>query len=1075
MGSHLFAPIGTQLLLSRPRLEELSGRAMAARVTVITAGAGFGKTTLLDRWAEPTRAAQMTLTSADRSLVGLARRLVDALRLRVPGIGSTVLADLDTGGGDYDAGIDRAANHAAFLADALDRHLTRPLLLILDGLHELEGSEAASLVEALVRQAPSHLPIVLSGRIDPTIRLARMRSRGEVFDLGPNDLAFTREETGELASRILGPGNLDSAGKRVFAVAGGWPAATRLALEALREAPFQRAGDLLGKAPAPGGRLFEYLAEEVLNSIGPEDRLLLGQLNVLGTVSSALCQALDLADAARLQSLLRHGVFLEESDAGVALRSLVAGFLSSQGLMSEEDASRLHQTAAAWYAGLHDAVPALRHALASGDDQFLGSHLEALGDRALTTGGALVVLEACLALPASMRTVHVNRLMGEAQLASGDWEGALSTFQVTAGKEALIDPGLAWRMGLNLHLRGELTEAVITYRRGDLNSGGVEDQALLLGWWAGALWLTGDVEECGRLAEEAVTRAGLAGSDRAMAAALTVKAMLAAVGGDRRSNEILYLSALEHAQRADDVLQLIRIHVNRGSRHLEEGSYEEAIAETELALPLADLAGYNSLRALGINNRGQARMHLGRFEEAIADFRESHDLWQRVSARQVAYALTATGEIHRLRGDRNLARLSYEEACGVAEPVADVQALVPALAGLARVLAEDEPSLALELATRARDAGPMLGHAQALLATAEVHLAGGELETAGQVAETALSFARGRRDPAAMAEALELLAASGSDPEGRLSEAIAIWDSLGNPLGTARAGLRLAGRIGGDEPEVLQLRSALRRLGARRLADEADRLLDELRLQSRPDVSIGVLGGFRVLIGGKPLSATAWQSKKARDIVKMLIARRGKPLHREVLIDQLWPDDDSSKAGSRLSVALSVIRGVLDPAKALAPDHHLEADRETISLRVDHLEIDLEAFHDAAAAGLAAARRGDADRATALLEQAEAAYAGDLFEEDPYEDWALPAREEARATYVSVANWLAERSSSQGDHDAAVRYLLRILQRDPFDENAHLRLVRVMIEARRHGEARRLYRQYCSRMEELGIEAARYP
>jgi DNA-binding SARP family transcriptional activator len=240
-------------------------------------------------------------------------------------------------------------------------------------------------------------------------------------------------------------------------------------------------------------------------------------------------------------------------------------------------------------------------------------------------------------------------------------------------------------------------------------------------------------------------------------------------------------------------------------------------------------------------------------------------------------------------------------------------------------------------------------------------------------------------------------------------------------------------------------------------------------------VSIGVLGGFRVLIGGKPLSATAWQSKKARDIVKMLIARRGKPLHREVLIDQLWPDDDSSKAGSRLSVALSVIRGVLDPAKALAPDHHLEADRETISLRVDHLEIDLEAFHDAAAAGLAAARRGDADRATALLEQAEAAYAGDLFEEDPYEDWALPAREEARATYVSVANWLAERSSSQGDHDAAVRYLLRILQRDPFDENAHLRLVRVMIEARRHGEARRLYRQYCSRMEELGIEAARYP
>ena len=146
-----------------------------------------------------------------------------------------------------------------------------------------------------------------------------------------------------------------------------------------------------------------------------------------------------------------------------------------------------------------------------------------------------------------------------------------------------------------------------------------------------------------------------------------------------------------------------------------------------------------------------------------------------------------------------------------------------------------------------------------------------------------------------------------------------------------------------------------------------------------------------------------------------------------------------------------------------------------MGLHLDRLQVDLEVFHAAAANGLAAARQQNHERARRSFEEAEATYVGDLLEEEPYEDWATGAREEARATYVTVARWLADRAVTDSDLDAAVRFLLRILQRDPFDENAHLQLVQVMIEARRPGEARRLYRQYCSRMEELGEEAAPYP
>jgi DNA-binding SARP family transcriptional activator len=113
--------------------------------------------------------------------------------------------------------------------------------------------------------------------------------------------------------------------------------------------------------------------------------------------------------------------------------------------------------------------------------------------------------------------------------------------------------------------------------------------------------------------------------------------------------------------------------------------------------------------------------------------------------------------------------------------------------------------------------------------------------------------------------------------------------------------------------------------------------------------------------------------------------------------------------------------------------------------------------------------------AHARLLAAEAAYAGDLLEEDLYEDWAAGAREEARDAYVRVARNLAADAAAAGDHDGAVRFLLRVLERDAYDEEAHLALVVALVEAGRHGEARRAFRTYRARMDEIGVEPAAFP
>ena len=156
-----------------------------------------------------------------------------------------------------------------------------------------------------------------------------------------------------------------------------------------------------------------------------------------------------------------------------------------------------------------------------------------------------------------------------------------------------------------------------------------------------------------------------------------------------------------------------------------------------------------------------------------------------------------------------------------------------------------------------------------------------------------------------------------------------------------------------------------------------------------------------------------------------------------------------------VSVALSTLRGVLDPERHFDADRFVVSSAGAVSLDLDHVAVDLEAFLGEAAAGLALHDDGRAAQAHARLSAAEAAYAGDLLEEDLYEDWAVAAREQARDMYVRVARRLAGHAHAAGDHDGAVRFLLRVLERDGYDEEAHLALVHALVDAGRHGEARR--------------------
>jgi ATP/maltotriose-dependent transcriptional regulator MalT len=1071
--------------LTRAGLEERLDAGLARRLTIVVAGAGFGKSALLGAWAGRRNTAWYALTPEDRQLASFVRGLVGAFRLHVPDLPADLGAAIEgEQGPDPDpSDLGRSDAYAALLCSALQERLTGDLALVLDDVQEL-GADGGPvrLVESLVRQAPPALRLVLASRVEPPFPIERLRGQGQVVELTARELAFGPEETRLLLERALAA-PVDDIAQEVQEGTGGWPAAVRLALEALRNvSPAERRRTVEGLRK-PGSPLFAYLAEEVFDREPPEARALVRAVAPFERFNAELCEAVGIAGAAGvLGSLARRGLFVEvdRGEAGwYSLAALAREFALERLPLPAPELGALRRRAAEWLAARGYDEEALRALADAGAHEELAALLVSRGEAVLSAGAVDTVVRATDSLPPALRTAAIERLAGQARQIQGDWEGALACFaRVSVGADDL-EAGIAWRAGLIHHLRGNLEEAVAVYARGRLDGSAPRDEALLLAWHASLDWLRGDLEACRDRGSRAHEIAARTGDSQALAAAHTVLALIAAFAGDRAANETHYLRALDHAERAGDVLQIIRVRANRGSRRMEEADYAEAIAELDLALRLADLAGFAFFRGLALSNRGAARLQLGRFEEAIADLEAAKSVYQGIGSRDISYPLYHLGEIYRQRGDLALARAALEEAAGQASEAGDLQGLVPALAGLARVLATEEPDRAAEIAAEAVGYGPGMAYVGALLAAADVELARGGRTRAAELAHEAAAEARARRDRAGLAEALELEAASTGDLDrarSRAEEAIALWREIGSPLGVARAELRLARILGPEQGRALadDAGRRLRALGARGPAALAARLVAGYDEAGTP-LAVESLGRFRVLRDGAPVPLAVWQSKKARDLLKLLIARRGRPTPRDVVIEALWPDGDPARVGNRLSVALSTLRSVLDPDRRFEPDRFVNAGRDAISLDLGNLDVDVERFLAEAAAGLDLWRRGEADAARERLVAAEAVYAGDFLEEDAYEDWAVALREEARATYISVARVLGEDALARGERDLAARYLLRSLEKDPYDEEAHLMLVELLASGGRHGEARRAYRTYAARMEEIQVEAVPFP
>ncbi len=464
------------------------------------------------------------------------------------------------------------------------------------------------------------------------------------------------------------------------------------------------------------------------------------------------------------------------------------------------------------------------------------------------------------------------------------------------------------------------------------------------------------------------------------------------------------------------------ILVNQSYVLLSSARYTEAVEVAREAVRATELARPTGSLIASLHNLGEALTRVGEFHEARWHLERAVAISRRLGPNRIAAGLCGLGDVHRASGNHEQARTAYEEAVLLSRASNELQVLVPALAGLARLLADTPSDGSHAAAQEALRLAPPSLASFALTALGWVSLARGEWRQAAAHAEESVAAARSSQALDLLAEALELAAAC-TDDRGRLARRAR--RGTGDLAPRRRGTLRVPDRGPPGPPRGRRQqhagRAPARRPGACNTWARRPPKAGPSGPPRRQPSPSSVLGRFQVLVEGQPVSLSAWRSRQARTLVKILAGRRGRPTTRAHLCELLWPDDDPAKTPHRLSVLLATVRGVLDPGKAWPAEHYVASDSTGVWLDLRRVTLDAESLLADAAHAAALLADGQTDLAREILSDIDHRYCGDAFEDEPYEDWAEALREETRGAWLRSVRHLAILSLREGRTDRRLR------------------------------------------------------
>jgi LuxR family maltose regulon positive regulatory protein len=1061
----LLPPRPAPEILARPRLIERLQANLGLPVTLVTANAGSGKTTLvadfLRKQERPYVWYQLDHTDADpAAFLGY---LTYGIKQRLPNFGDTVFAYLQQA--------QESAQQPALAADVLLNDILegveQQLILVLDDYHHL-GAETPvhAVLDRLIAYLPEVIHLIIISRDIPPLTLARLRSQDSLAIIDRADLLFTDEETQELFRKVFGlalnPAQLREYRERTH----GWITALQLVRQVAQRqvgsASTGKTADPLAVLHQSERDIFEYFAEEVFAAETTEVQNYLMRIALLDRIDLESCVRLfpEIISSAVLPALVRNNVFMtlasDNRGEEYRLHPLFQSFLrrrlrSESGLVGTKAE---HARFAEYFIETASWEQAVRHLLEAEDFSRAAEIIARHGHEWIATGklGSLASLSEALpasALEAQPRTLafraEVARLRGEFDSAQNLFHRAIAALRDKADSEGEAEA---------LH-----SMATIARRRGD---------------FAAAFQYLDRAVELAPHDSVVRTKCG------------NTRGLCLASMGQWTAAEREFRIALQSAEERGDEHHIRLITHNLGLPAMMRGDFGEALRWLRRMLRTDSDQPPIPQEATAHLNIARCFLYRGEMDEGEAHLDKALERCQLFNmVGQLGETFEAYGNLCRERGDLSRATDFYQRAA---------RSYDEAGIDLARVeLLEEQAFLSLKagdmvraraqierLVDRRSSDRESIGYFTSILARGRILLAQADFEAARQELNVALEYFH-----------------EGGlyyyEAQACLGLAVCEFKSAREPqmLEHLRRGLDLAARFDyeywlGQEvsahPEMFSSEDAQELLPAdlrTQLADAprlaASRIVMSTTISAKPlvDLTINMLGPVEIFRDlARPFAADAWTTRRARDILCFIASRRHYRAPKDAIIDTFWGETDLKTVEKNFHPTMSHVRKALNSNQPLKQNFLVYRDGDYQLNPEFSYRIDAEEFDRLVADGETARRERRFEHCLDCYERAVALYRGE-FMQGSYDPWVDEQRSYYREQYLRILESLAAVAEKKQEWVRAMDLAQRILHEDQFREDIHCLIMRGQAALGNRVAVKEQYETLRKLLQkELGVEPA---
>jgi len=1082
----LTIPSVSAAYLARPRLDGLWREWENKRLVLVTAGAGFGKTSFLAANARTSKrpCSWYSLDEMDAELATFCAHLRQAV---------------------FAPEAEEVTNDSTTTADFLNRELAVLVrtvrnekggrVIVLDDVQLIAGSaEILNFLTRFIKFLPPSTTLILSAREPVAVATMKLQALGTVVQITAEDLQFRGDEVIPLYESHFPDSDLDPRlARKIVAQTEGWAAGIEIFFQVLGGASARRIEHALARILAVGSGWFAYFAEEVVGSLDRDTRDFLYRSSVLPRLEPELCdQVLGLENSRLvLEELCRRNLFtfsVEDDVVAYRYHHLFHDFLRDQ-LRRHLDKREIHalqrraatelKRAGAW------AEAAVAYAEA-GDPSATLKLVERQGEKLLATGRYEIIRRALDSVPKPLLNESGPALfvLGRVAEIKGEWEAAEKRYQ----KALRLDPIGTRRVELmsliaQLKLRRGMYNASRNICRKALAEPGRKSawiRSRILNMLGVAACELGKLDEAEDYLDQALKVCRRSKDEESLRRTLyLLPGNLYYRRGDFQRAKEAARRALVVFKRSNDPRRICHSLGVLAYVTGEAGEEREARELATEALRLAESIEYRVMEAYCRFTLGRCALITGDLAQAQRHFEVSQDLGEQLGEPGLltiphlglAERALAAGE---LRAARRHAQDGLANSLDVKDPYQEAQSRL--LLGV--VEAPEDLDKAIRIWNKAEKIMRRVGtyydlHRLLLIRLDEGVVPDDELPAAlEELLEGILSYQHDFlllvMEPERAARVLPRALSRGIEPEYLVKKLVQLGERaiphLAELVSHGEEAVRCQAvdilvQIGGSRAQTILGQVVDDSSEAGRVAREA---AEELACVPGVPLRIRALGGLSIDIGDDQLTFAHWKSARALRLFQLLLVYRFRWVPRDVVLEELWPDADPRKGINNLRQTIHVLR------KTLEPD--LEEARHSLYIRYRNEAIrlepgaeyfyDVENFEESMRLAETCWNGNKLEKAEKHLTAAEALYRGAFMEETPYEEFVTIEREQLRDRLLRGVKLLTRYLAENEQWSDLIPLCRRALSQNPYHEDFYRYLVEAQFELGNRREALADFHQY---------------